>query len=201
MNLLDLLLGLIVVLSIATGFAGGFARVGIGFCAAVIGVLGGLWFYATPAAWFHKFIHSEMLSNVLGFTVVFWAVLLAGTIVGAMVSKIFRMTGLSWLDRLLGAAFGLVRGVVIGVAFVAVLLAFSPRPLPNWMVGSALLPYAVDASDLFASLAPADLKQAFRNSVEEIRKDWEEELKKTRKRGPEKRELPDAKRTAKKQYV
>ena len=44
---------------------------------------------------------------------------------------LFKWTGLSWLDRLLGGVFGLVRGSVIAVAFVAVLLAFTAKPLPQ----------------------------------------------------------------------
>ena len=198
MSLLDLLLAFIVVSSIIAGYSAGFARVGIGFCAAVLGVLFGFWFYAMPAGWFHKFIHSQLLSNILGFAIVFWAILLAGTVIAAIVAKLFKWTGLSWLDRLLGATFGLVRGAVIGVGFVAVLLAFSPRPLPNWMVNSVLLPYAVDASDLFASLAPTALKEAFRDSLDEIRKDWDEQVNKAQRR----RGLPpDSKRTLKKEYI
>jgi len=190
-SLLDLLLVLIVGSSIVAGFIAGFARVGIGFCAAVAGLVFGFWFYNAPAAWFHKYIHSQALSNVLGFLVVFWAILVVGAIVAKLVSALFKWTGLSWLDRLLGAAFGLVRGAVIGVGFVAVLLAFAPRPLPNWMVTSRLLPYAVDASNLVSSLAPADLKEAFRQGMEEIRKDWDEEVKKSQRKKSEPKRLGD----------
>src|SRR5579863_6390638 len=162
MSLLDLLLGLIIGTSIVAGFIAGFARVGIGFCAAVAGLLFGFWFYGIPADWIHKHIDSQTVSNFLGFFVVFFAFVIAGALIGKLFSKLFKWTGLSWLDRLLGAGFGFVRGSFIGVAFVAVLLAFTPRPLPNWMVDSVLLPYAVDASDLFSAMAPHALKEAFR---------------------------------------
>jgi uncharacterized membrane protein required for colicin V production len=82
----------------------------------------------------------------------------------------------------MGAGFGLVRGGLISVAFVAALMAFTPKPTPNWMVDSVLLPYAVDASDLCAGLAPNALKQAFRDSLSEIRKDWDDQVKKGRKK-------------------
>jgi len=191
MSLLDLLLAVIVISSLIAGFVAGFARVGIGFCAAIAGLVFGFWFYGIPAAWFHKFISSLPLCNVFGFLFVFWAILMAGALIAKLVSTLFKWTGLSWLDRLLGAAFGIVRGAVIGVGFVAVLLAFSPRPLPNWMVSSMLLPYAVDASDLFASIAPADLKEAVRDGLQEIHKDWEDQLKKARRKKPA--ELPEKK--------
>ena len=84
----------------------------------------------------------------------FAVTLIAGGILGQILSKIFKWTGLSWLDRTLGAGFGLVRGALVVVAIVAVLMAFTPKPIPYWMTGSVLLPYAVEASDWCAALAP-----------------------------------------------
>jgi membrane protein required for colicin V production len=193
-SLLDLLLGLIILSSIIAGFSAGFARVGIGFCATIAGIIFGFWYYETPAAWIHKTISSQTVSNVAGFLVILWAVLLVGALVAKVVASLFKMTGLSWLNRLLGAAFGFVRGALIGVAFVAVLLAFAPKPLPNWMVNSVLLPYAIDASDICASIAPAALKDAFREGMQEVRKDWEEELKKAKRKKGERDFQPDDKK-------
>jgi membrane protein required for colicin V production len=181
-SLLDLLLGLIVVCSVMAGFVAGFARVGIGFCATIAGIVFGFWYYETPAAWIHEVINSQTVSNVLGFLVILWAVLLVGALVAKLVANVFKLTGLSWLNRLLGGAFGFVRGALIGVAFVAVLLAFAPKPLPNWMVSSRLLPYAIDASDICASIAPAAVKNAFGEGMQEIRKDWEDQLKKAKRK-------------------
>jgi membrane protein required for colicin V production len=185
MSLLDLLLGVIIGTSLVAGFMAGFARVGIGFCAAVAGLIFGFWFYGIPAAWIHKHIGSQTASNFLGFFAVFFAFVIAGALIGKLFSKLFKWTGLSWLDRLLGGGFGFVRGCFIGVAFVAILLAFTPKPLPNWMVDSKLLPYAVDASNLFADMAPNALKEAFRDGLVEIRKDWDEQVQKSLRKKPE----------------
>lgn len=182
MNLLDLLLVVIIGASVVTGFMAGFARVGIGFLATICGLLFGFWFYGIPAEWFHRHIKSVTLSNMLGFFLVFFGCMLLGSLIGKMLSKLFKWTGLSWLDRLLGGAFGFVRGSLIAVAFVAVLLAFTPKPLPNWMVDSAVLPYAIDASDLCADLAPNAIKDAFRESMHDIEKVWQEQLKKKKRK-------------------
>ncbi len=182
MNLLDLLLVVIVGASVVTGFMAGFARVGIGFLATICGLLFGFWFYGIPAEWFHRHIKSVTLSNMLGFFLVFFGCMLLGSLIGKMLSKLFKWTGLSWLDRLLGGAFGFVRGSLIAVAFVAVLLAFTPKPLPNWMVDSTVLPYAIDASDLCADLAPNAIKDAFRESMHDIEKVWQEQLKKKKRK-------------------
>ncbi len=180
MSLLDLIILLILGLSIGAGVKAGFARVGIGFIAAVFGVLFGFWFYGTPAGWVRPYIHSVLVSNLIGFTLVFWAFLLAGALFGKAVSKLFKWTGLSWLDRAMGGVFGLVRGALITVALIAVLMAFTPKPLPNWMVDSKLLPYAIDSSNLLAALAPNVVKDAFRASVRELRQVWDQQLRKGR---------------------
>ncbi len=178
MNLLDIILVILIGASVVTGFMAGFARVGIGFLATMTGLLFGFWFYGIPAEWFHRHVKSVTLSNLMGFFLVFFACILVGSLIAKLLSKLFKWTGLSWLDRLLGGIFGFVRGALIAVAFVAVLLAFTPKPLPTWMVDSAVLPYAIDASDVCADLAPSAIKDAFRESMHDIQILWQEQLKK-----------------------
>jgi membrane protein required for colicin V production len=181
-NLLDVLLAIILVLSVVTGYIAGFARVGIGFIAVISGLLCGFWFYGIPAAWFHKQFSSATISNLLGFFIVFFGFLFAGALLGKLLSKLFKWTGLSWLDHALGGVFGLARGGLIGVIFVAVLLAFTPKPLPNWMVDSKLLPYAIDASNWCSAVAPNAVKEAFRESMRDVRKAWDDQLKKKKEK-------------------
>lgn len=182
MSLLDLIVAVLLAASVVGGFVGGFARGGIGFLAAISGVLFGFWFYGIPAAEVHKHIHSLTASNLIGFFVVYLGVALAGALIGKLLAKLLKWSGLSWLDRLMGAMFGLVRGALIAVAFIAVLLAFTPKPMPNWMVNSAVLPYAIDASNMLAALAPNAVKEAFRESMREIRRIWDEQLREARKK-------------------
>jgi membrane protein required for colicin V production len=186
MNLLDILLAVIIGISVATGFMAGFARVGVGFIATISGLIFGFWYYEGPALWIRE--HWTMpvnLSNMLGFFAVFLMFMLAGALVGKMLSKLFKWTGLGWLDRFLGGVFGLVRGAVLAVVCVAVIMAFTPKPMPTWMVGSQILPYTIDASNLVSKLAPTAVKEAFRDSMFEIRKLWQEELQKKKKKQEE----------------
>ena len=182
MSLLDVLLIVIIGGSVVFGFLAGFARAGIGFLAAVTGILFGFWFYGVPAAWVHTFVSSVAISNLTGFLIVFFACALLGGLIGNLLARLFKWTGLSWLDRIMGAGFGVVRGGVAAVAFVSVLMAFTPRPMPAWMTGSLLLPYAIDASNVLASLAPRALKEPVRESVDEIRRAWDDQIRKSRKK-------------------
>ncbi|HTB14313.1 MAG TPA: CvpA family protein [Bryobacteraceae bacterium] len=183
MNLLDLLLAVIVGISVATGFMAGFARVGVGFIALISGLLFGFWYYNVPAAWLHQhWTMSSNLANMLGFFIVFLMFMSAGALIGKLLSKLFKWTGLRWFDRLLGGAFGFVRGAFMAVIVVAVIMAFTPKPMPTWMVGSQVLPYVLDASNICSKFAPDAVKEAFRDSMFEIRKMWEEELQKKKKK-------------------
>jgi membrane protein required for colicin V production len=190
-SLLDLIVLLFIAASVIGGFMAGFARGGIGFLAAVFGVLCGFWFYGIPAAAVHKYVHSWTASNLIGFFIVFFGLIFVGALIGKLLSKLFKWTGLSWLDRLMGAMFGLVRGALVAVAFIAVLLAFTPKPTPNWMVNSMVLPYAIDASNTLAALAPNTIKEAFRESVREIRKIWDEQIREARLKLESKKPKPE----------
>jgi membrane protein required for colicin V production len=187
-SLLDLVLLVIVGGSVVLGFWAGFARAGVGFLSTIAGILFGFWFYGIPAEWIHKYVSSPTFSNLMGFLVVFLACVVLGGLIGKLLAKLFKWTGLSWLDRLLGAGFGLVRGAIAAVAFVSVLMAFTPKPVPKWMTGSIVLPYAIDGSNIIASVAPRALKDAVRQTVGEIRQAWDDEVRKSEKR--EKRTEP-----------
>lgn len=181
MSLLDLLLAVIVGGSVLFGFLAGFARAGVSFLAAIAGVLFGFWFYGIPAGFIHRYVGSQTFSNIAGFLVVFFVCVLMGALIGKLLAKLLKWTGLSWLDRLMGAGFGLVRGVIAAVAFVSILLAFTPKPVPNWMTGSMLLPYAIDASNMVATLAPRGLKNSVRETVAEVHQLWDDQVRKSRR--------------------
>jgi len=189
-SLLDLVLIAIVGGSVVFGFLAGFARAGIGLLAAITGVIFGFWFYSIPALWIHKLISSVAFSNLVGFLIVFFACTVLGGLIGNLLAKLLKWTGLSWLDRLMGAGFGLVRGCLAAVALVSVLMAFTPRPVPAWMTDSALLPYAIDGSNMIAALAPRALKDPVRESIREIRQAWDDQIRKSKKREKEPKSPP-----------
>ena len=184
MNLLDLILIGILAASVAAGFKSGFTRAAFGLISTVLGILLGFWFYGVPAVYLQRMISMpDMVANIIGFVLVYAAVTVAGAFAGGLIATLFKWTGLGWVDRLLGVGFGLVRGALIVVASVAILMAFTPRPAPNWMTGSRALPYAVGASDQVAGLAPRKLKDEFAQGLASVREIWQQQLERARQRG------------------
>ena len=118
MSLLDLLLIGIIGGSVVSAFMAGLARSTFGVAAAIFGVVLACWSYGFPAAFFRQWIDSPALANLLGFFAIFLPVITLGSLAGKVVAKFFKWTGLSWLDRILGAGFGFLRGALIVIAVV-----------------------------------------------------------------------------------
>ncbi len=66
-------------------------------------------------------IPSESLRLLAAFVILFLATLLVSSLLAIALSEVFKKVGLGWLDRWLGALFGLARGILI--VSVLVLLA------------------------------------------------------------------------------
>lgn len=172
MSWIDILLVVVIGFSVLSGFSAGFARVGVGFIATILGIFLGFWCYGIAGAYVLDYVSSRTIANLIGFFAIFIGVLLIGAVVGQLLAKLFKWIGLSWLDRLLGAGFGFLRGVVIAVALITVLLAFAPSPPPRSVVDSRLMPYMLDASNILATLTPRELKDAFRDTKDKVKKTW-----------------------------
>jgi membrane protein required for colicin V production len=131
-------------------------------------------------------LSSRALANFAGFLIVFISVLVLGGLVSFVTGRVLKVTGLSVVDHLLGAAFGLVRGILICVALVLGLMAFSlsDRP-PDAVVHSRVAPYVVDVARVVAAAAPHELKDGFSRSYSQVKDAWEKALKQGIQKLPE----------------
>lgn len=181
MNGFDVFLLIILLLSVISGFRSGFARVGVGFIAAIAAVICGFWFYGLAGGSLLPYLSSKYIANLVGFFLVFIIVLLIGAVLGRLLAALFKWVGLSWLDRFLGGAFGLVRGGIIIVALIAAIVAFSPSPPSRALINSKIMPYAIDLSNAFASMAPHELKDGFHQSMQRLKRIWADQFHKPRR--------------------
>ena len=178
MTWLDFVFAIIICASMAAGFAKGFIRIGIGLIAFLVGIVLASWFYGTAAGWLLPYVTSPGVANLLGFLTVFAMVLTAGALISALLTRVFKLVGLSWLDRVLGGVLGMARGLLASVVVLMILLAFAPVKTHNAVVDSWLAPYVMDSAHLISRITPFELKDGFRKSYEEIRKVWAKGLKK-----------------------
>jgi len=131
MNWLDIVLLVILATSIITSFRKGFSREVISLVSVVLALLLGSWFYGTAGSFLLPYLSSRSMAMFAGFFLVFLGVILLGTVVSYSVGKFIKVTGLSFFDHVLGAVFGLARGLLIAVALVLGMMAFSPEKRPR----------------------------------------------------------------------
>jgi membrane protein required for colicin V production len=172
LNWIDWVLVLVIASSVLAGLSAGFARAGVGFAAMIVGMFLGFWFYGVVAAYVIDYVSLRAIANLIGFFTILAVVTIIGAIVGRILAKFFKWVGLSWLDRLLGGAFGIVRGFVIAAAMVTVLLAFAPSPPPPSVVDSRILPYVINVSDVLAALTPREIKDSFYATKDKVQAAW-----------------------------
>lgn len=80
---------------------------------------------------------SAALRHAAGFVVVFIACLLLGSLVAVLGRKLMQAVGLSPVDRLLGGAFGLARGVLL-LLVVAVVVHLTSLRHQDWWQASVV---------------------------------------------------------------
>jgi len=167
MNWLDFVLLIILVATTIMGVVKGLVRQVIGLAAVIAGlVLAGLYYEGVSEIIGH-IVRDKLVSNFLGFLVIFFVVLAAGALLSFLISK--SMKGpLAFINRLLGGVFGLVKAALIcGVIVFALASLNIARPA---LEQSKLAPACLGVARAAVNLIPQDLKAKFNQSYQEIRK-------------------------------
>ncbi len=188
MNWLDFVLAVILMLSLVSGYRKGFIRIGIGLIATIAALVFACWFYGTAGTFLLPYVSSRSMANIGGFMLVFLGVIALGALVSRVLAAIFKWAGLSWFDRLLGAAFGVVRGVIVSVVLIMVIVALSPQSPPAAVVNSEIAPYLIEAADVITAIAPKEFKSGFAEGYEKVKKTWSDTFKNSIRRLPSRKD-------------
>ncbi len=166
-NWLDWTFAAIVVASVVAAIMRGFFRELISLASLVIGLVVAALAYPRAALWFEDLTKSHEIALGLGFLTLFLGILLLGSLVSLLARKLIKTAGIQWFDRFLGAAFGLVRGVVVDCILLLVLLAFTIKP--GAVQQSSLAPYVTAGARVISLAMPGNLKAQFRQGFEKFR--------------------------------
>jgi len=88
-----------------------------------------------------NFLENDSVRYVTAFALIFVIVMMLGTLLNRMLSKLLTITGFKFVDRLLGGVFGIARGLII-VLFVAFISSVFVSQTEQWQQ-SVLMPYAL----------------------------------------------------------
>ena len=114
-----------------------------------------LWFGPWVSYLLRGVITPAWLGVVVGYASVFLVVVIPLSFMSYRFSEGVKKSPVSALDRALGAAFGVVRGLaVIGIAYL-IFSAIIPIPSqPGWMINARLLPLIRGSAEVIASVIP-----------------------------------------------
>ena len=172
-SLLDWLLLAILLYSIAISWFKGFVREVLGLITVLVAVLLAAWFYRGVGRLFKDVVRTENIALFFGFSLIFVMTLVAGFVVIWLVTKFMKFAKLQWADRLLGAAFGFIRGWVISAAILLALTAFEIQT--ERLKGSELVPYFLPGSRVIAMLTPYEIKAKFLVGYRALERWWREQ--------------------------
>lgn len=112
----------------------------------------------------HKVFHSDWLAAAAGLLATFIVVYVVLRLVGGAVARRVQETRfLGTLDRSVGLAIGLARGLIVLGALNLMFNAATPKDLqPHWIVGSTTWPLAQNMGRMLNALAPNGLDIAGR---------------------------------------
>jgi len=139
----------------------------------IAGVLLAAWNYAQLASPLRAVISNPAVANVVAFLLIAIGIMIAATIAGRLIHTTAHAIGLGFFNRLGGAAFGLLRGCLIGVAILMAISAFLPGT--EWVKNSRLAPYFLAGAHAVSFVVPHDLEQLILDGAAQIKHntpDW-----------------------------
>ncbi len=166
MTPLDWLLAALLTYSTVKAFLRGLFREAFALAGIVVGLLLASWGYHALGLKLTGLITSPALAQIAAYFTILAASMVFFNLVGRLLHKTATAAGLGLLNRLGGAAFGLVRGCLLGVAILLAFTAFLPTA--PWIRESKLAPYFLQAAHAVSFLVPQDLKHKLLEGMSRI---------------------------------
>ncbi|HWN98404.1 MAG TPA: CvpA family protein [Blastocatellia bacterium] len=170
MTVLDYFVLIVVVASVASGATRGILKGIISVASSLAGLVLAAQFYAYAAIPFAAMKATAQWSSLLGFVTVFVAVLAAGSLLTLWLRSRLKRARLTWVDHLMGAGFGLLRGWLICSAIYLALTAFPVRPVA--VERAVFAPVLIEGTHVVAYLTSEDMRQRFLSGYQTVKKLW-----------------------------
>jgi membrane protein required for colicin V production len=164
MNLADLLIIVVLVISVVSAFVKGFFVEVFSLAGVILGLFIAAANYADLAPWIQRVVENHEAANLIAFLVIALLVMLLAGLAGRLLRSLLRLVGLGILDRLLGAVFGLVKGCIVVTLVLMGIVAFLPRQ--EWLNSSRLAPVFLSAAHGGSHVVPFALGEKIRQGLE-----------------------------------
>lgn len=173
MTLVDWIIVVVVAAAVLGGIARGFFRSAFSLAGLVLGLAVASWNYWRLAAILKPVVKSVEAANAIAFLVIAFLVMAVAAVLGALLAKMFEKVGLGCLDRMAGAVFGFVEGMVFVTLCILVTVAFFPKT--QWLTEARLPRYFFGALHVSTRVTPERLADRVRkelHTLEEESPEW-----------------------------
>lgn len=138
LNWADWSLIVIILLSSLMSLKRGFIKEALSLATWVVAFIVARTFHPNVQTLLVESITQPMLRTIAAFSILFIGTLLLGSAINFMIGALVRLSGLTPIDRLLGVAFGLARGLVLSIVMIAV-LRLTPFVNSDWWQNSVMI--------------------------------------------------------------
>jgi membrane protein required for colicin V production len=166
MTIADWMICAVVLLNVVAAAMQGFFSEALTMAGLIVGYLVAAWRYRSLAEWFESFFKNAWLAEILGFLVIFFAVVLLFGLAARLARWIMKEAGLSGFDRFLGGVLGLAKGGLMVAVILMGMTAFEPTS--KLLQTSQLAPYFLVVGRAAIWLAPSELRARFYQGLELI---------------------------------
>jgi len=143
--------------------------------ASIIGVLAGFCaaytYYPLLAKPLSRWISNTPYLNILSFMIIFCFIFILISMLGIIIKYLLNITFLGWVDRICGAGFGIIKGILIVAIVLISLTAFLPRGAPI-IKNSLLSPNVTLISEKLVKVVSKDMKHLYEAKVKDFKKAW-----------------------------
>jgi len=172
MNFFDIIIIIILSFCVIRGVFRGLIKE----LSSIIGVLGGFYaaysYYMVLAKPLSRWISNTAYLNILSFLIIFCGILIIISILGVLIKYVLNIAFLGWVDRICGAGFGIMKGILIASVLLITLTSFLPKNVPV-IKNSFLAPHVTMVSENMAKVVSSDMKQKFAAKIAALKKTWQ----------------------------
>ncbi len=168
MNILDIGILIIIILTTIRGFLRGFVQATAGILGIIASFYLASFYYKELASNTARFLPShQVISEIFSFILIFFLTLFIFHFLAVMARGAIRLSLLGWFDRILGGLFGLIKGAVIIFFLITILTVFHPKSTVL-VKDSRFFPPILSFTEKMVLLIPSKIQDDFLSKKKQI---------------------------------
>ncbi len=162
LNMTDYIILGIIILSVIISLSRGFIREALSLTTWLIAIYLAFTLSSGLSERLSGFISSSSIRMIIAFSGIFLLIVLAGAVLSFFVNKLISISGLGFIDRLLGILFGAARGILL-VALVVLMIQGTALVDRDWWKTSQLIPQFKPLTSAMEDLFPKEIEKTESN--------------------------------------